>query len=99
MSQTFTPGDAVHWTQTSARGRSLSMTRREGTVIGVSLDGRIVDVRTKSGKRVQLYATALRLEGQRGTLDEFVEATAAAYREERAEPTNDAEDRYNRGGW
>ena len=73
-------GDRVHWTQTSARGRSLSMTRREGVVVAVSLGGDVADVRTPSGKTVQLYTRYLRTEGERGLIDEFVEGVVQANR-------------------
>jgi hypothetical protein len=79
---TFKPGDRVHWTQTSARGRSLSMTRREGVVVAVSLGGDVADVRIASGKVLQLYTRVLRHEGERGQIDEFVEGVVAANRRE-----------------
>ena len=67
------PGDKVHWTQTSARGKSLSLTRREGEVVAISLAGDIADVRLASGKQARLYAKFLRKQDERGAIDVFVE--------------------------
>ena len=67
------PGDKVHWTQTSARGKSLSLTRREGEVVAISLAGDIADVRLASGKQVHLYTASLQKQGERGAIDVFVE--------------------------
>jgi hypothetical protein len=80
------PGDKVHWTHTSVRGRSLSLSRREGEIVSVSLCGGIADVRRKSGRVEQIYVKALRLEGERGTLDEFVEAVRDANRKNEETP-------------
>jgi hypothetical protein len=57
------------------------MTRREGVVVAVSIGGDVADVRIRSGKVLQLYTNVLRLDGERGRIDEFVEAVAAANRE------------------
>jgi hypothetical protein len=71
-------GDAVHWTHTSQCGRTLSMVRREGTI--EAIDGAMATVRTAGKRHVQIAVARLRVDGQRGQIDEFVEGMRAATR-------------------
>lgn len=67
----FAPGTQVTWTHVSKRGRTVSMTLREGVV--VSDEGVTVTVRTKNGRSDQIAASALRIVGEKSTLTEFIE--------------------------
>lgn len=78
MSEQFKPGDKVHWTHTSAQGRSISMTRREGTI--VEINDQIAVVLTSSKRRIYIHTSRLRLNGRRGQIDEFVDAVREAHR-------------------
>lgn len=69
-------GDYVHWTHVSQRGRSISMTRREGII--EAIDGELAIVRTGKNRQVQVAVARLRLDGQRGQIDEFVGAMREA---------------------
>lgn len=72
------PGDKVQWTHVSQRGRELSMTRREGII--ETIDGEHAIVRSASNRRTRVALARLRLDGQRGQIDEFVEAVREASR-------------------
>jgi hypothetical protein len=71
-------GDQVHWTHVSTRGRTLSMTRREGTI--TAIDGPMATVRTSGKRQVQIAVARLRLDGERSQIDEFVEGVRQAAR-------------------
>ncbi len=68
----FLEGDKVHWTQTSKRGRTITMTRKEGTVVASS--DNFTQVKTASGKLLTLTTSQVRGSGQRGQIDDFVDA-------------------------
>lgn len=72
------PGDKVQWTHVSQRGRSVSMTLREGTL--ESIEGELAIVRTSANRQVQVAVKRLRAIGQRNQIDEFVEGIRDAHR-------------------
>ena len=75
--QALKPGDSICWVQSSARGRSFSMRRREGHLVG-HLDGGMSQVRISKGKVIEV-ATDNLLPGDAKPLMKFVEALAAAH--------------------
>lgn len=88
----FSIGDKVQWTHVSSRGRTTSMTTREGEIIAI--DGEIVTVRKSTGRQEKLYRRGLRLVGQRSQLTDFVETVFEANRRASADlkqPTPPAE--------
>lgn len=79
MSEQFKPGDKVHWTHVSQKGRQISMTRREGTI--ESIDGALAIVRgERKNWQYQVALARLRLDGQRGQIDDFVDAVRESAR-------------------
>lgn len=72
------PGDRVHWTHVSQRGRTMSMVLREGVL--ESIDGELAIVRTSKNRQVQVAAACLRLDGQPSQIDEVVGALREAHR-------------------
>lgn len=60
------PGDKVQWTQTSARGRTISMQLKEGVI--ESINGAVATVRTGKNvsiRRVEINLRRLQAVGQR----------------------------------
>lgn len=62
----------VSWTQTSVRGRTMSMQLREGTLVSITAD--VATVRLASGKLVDVDARLIRDEGQPSDIGRVVEA-------------------------
>ena len=76
----FKINDKVTWTQVSHHGRSVSMSPKEGVVIGFATKFAIVQ--TKRGTRSHMIPIAnLRHVGERSTLTEFCDEVFAANRE------------------
>ena len=69
-------GDKVHWTHVSQRGRQITMTRKEGTI--EAIDGALAIVRSATNYRYQVAVARLRIEGQRGQIDDFVDTVREA---------------------
>lgn len=65
-------GDKVSWTHVSQRGRTMSMTLREGVI--EQINGAVATVRTPSKRQVIVDIRRLRLEGQESQISEFVGA-------------------------
>lgn len=63
-------GDRVQWTHVSQRGRTMSMSLREGTI--EAIDGELAIVRTGTNRQVQVALARLRTMGQPTQLDEFM---------------------------
>lgn len=76
--RTIQPGDHVHWTHISQRGRTISMARREGVIEGI--DGGLAIVRSGKNRRVQVAVARLCLDDQPSQIDEFVDAMREASR-------------------
>lgn len=72
------PGDRVHWTHVSQRGRTMSMTLREGVL--ESIEGDLALVRTGKNRQVRIAVARLWLDGQPSQIDEFVGALREAHR-------------------
>lgn len=73
----FSVGDRVQWMHVG-RGRTISMTTREGEIIAI--DGEIVTVKKSTGRKEEVYRRQLRLVGQRSQLTDFVETVFEANR-------------------
>lgn len=71
-------GDKVSWTHVSQRGRTMSMSLKEGTV--EKIEGKVATIRTKSNRLVEVSVGRLRAVGQPSQLGEFVEAMREAHR-------------------
>lgn len=69
-------GDRVQWTHVSQRGRTMSMSLREGTI--EAIDGALAIVRTGTNRQVQVALARLRTMGQPTQLDEFMGAMREA---------------------
>lgn len=72
------PGDRVQWTHVSQRGRTMSMSLREGVL--ESIDGELAIVRTSKNRQVQVALARLRPVNQLSQIDEFVGALREANR-------------------
>lgn len=71
-------GTKVSWTHVSQRGRTMSMSLREGIII--ALMGDVARVQKRSGKTEEIHTRRLRVEGQPSQIGEFVEAVREAHR-------------------
>jgi len=71
-------GMSVHWTAVGKGRRTLSMTRKEGTV--TALDGQVAKVKTRSGRVIEVDVIRLRLMDQPSQITEFVEATVHRFK-------------------
>lgn len=60
--QPIAVGDKVRWTQTSVRGRTMSMRLREGTVAAIMGDTATVKSRSERSKPVQVNVAQLEQE-------------------------------------
>lgn len=72
-------GDKVSWTHVSNRGRTMSMSLREGIVESVKGDRAIV--KKKRGREC-ILVSRLRVTGQKSQISEFVEAVIEATRDD-----------------
>lgn len=70
-------GDKATWTHRASRGRSVTLTTREGTIIDIR-DG-VATMRKKKGQEVVAVAR-LRAVEEKSELSEFVEAIVEANR-------------------
>lgn len=70
-------GDRVQWTHVSQRGRTMSMSLREGTI--EAIDGALAIVRTGKNRQVQVAMARLRAMGQPTQIDEFMGAMREAH--------------------
>ena len=68
-------GDRVQWTHCSIRGRSMSMTLREGTVVNLSKPtGKNALVKMRNGHKKWMACSQLQRYGEKSELTSFVEA-------------------------
>lgn len=72
-------GDEVHWTHTGSSKRTISMSRREGTIEGFIRKGHAI-VKKSSGRRETVMLTRLRAIDAPSQITEFVEAIREASR-------------------
>lgn len=73
MERVFEIGDKVQWTSVRPNGRSISMSTREGEIIGLSKPtGQKARVKLKNGKTEVLLTKGLRSVGETSELTEFV---------------------------
>lgn len=73
-------GDEVTWTHCSTRGKSVTMSLRDGVI--EELRGGVAIVHKRGGRREEVAVSRLRLPGQRSQLSEFVEAIFEGARSE-----------------
>ena len=78
MGDKINPGDKVQWTQTSQRGRVMSMRLRDGVV--ESINGSIAVVTYGKRGRMTCHVRILSLAGQPTLIDQTVEAIREASR-------------------
>jgi len=67
----FAIGEEVSWTDSNARGKSVSMKLCQGII--TQLDNEYAVVRISSGRRKQIALQRLRKQGEKSQISEFVE--------------------------
>ena len=66
------PGDKVSWTHVSRRGRTISMTLKNGTVVNVMCETTLVKI--SSGRLVEIPTSKLRRMDEKSDITKFIEA-------------------------